>query len=538
MHLSRIGPFALEEPLDRSANSNVLRGVHVERQVSVAIKLLPSEVAQQAIGTGKFAGDIKRLQRLEHHGWVRVLGGAVEQGQPYLVQELVSGESLRELLNRRVRLPWEMAIEIVDNATQALMYAHANGYSHQRLTPARILLPPAGGVKLLGLDCKWADRDEVVAGSCALEVAHYLSPEQFRGRQSASFPQCDLFSLGVILYECLTGELPWPADSVNELRQARRDAPAPRISTKVLDCPVWLDVLADKLLAKVRSERLQTAEETHRAIVIAKRKADAGTGAAQQAFSGKQGTLAVKDEQGELRRIRAQKTRERDDSPFYERAWFLALCLSAVIGAGVWALWPPNEAKLFASAKPLMESDDPVDWKRAQEQFLKPLMERFPETSHAQAIAAFNDRYDLHRAEERIKNLGRFSRQPQSEVEGAIAEAWEHQRMGDRMTAWQKYESVIELFQHSIEKHDLVYVKLARQQIERIKSDQGPLTDVAAFLEQQLSKARALADLGELLEARRTLDSIISLYASNQELRPLVERARRQLSVLDAGTNP
>lgn len=534
MQLTRIGPFALEEPLGREANSNVLRAVHVERQMSMAIKLLPREVAKQAIGSGVFAGDIKRLQKLEHPNLVRVFGGAVEQGQPYLVLELIEGESLRELLNRRGKLPWEMAIEIVDGLAEALIYSHAHGFAHQRITPSRVLLPTSGGVKLTGLDCKWSDREDVINARCPMEVAHYLSPEQFRGRQSAGYPQSDLFSLGVILYECLTGELPWPVETVDQLRHARREGPAPRISTKVLDCPVWLDVLAEKLLAKVRSERLQSAEETHRAIVIAKSKADAGTGAAKHLFSGKKGSLGVK-ESGELKRIRRQKTAVRDDSPFYERAWFLALCLATVVGVGAWTLWPASEAELFAKAKPLMESDDPVDWKRAETQFLKPLLERFPNTAHLKEIEAFNDRYDIHRAEQRIKNLNRFAYEPKSEAEGAFASAWAFERFGDRMTAWQKYESLIELFDSTADPDERVYVKLARQQINRIKSDQASSTDKTAFLEETLAKAQTQADQGKLLEARRTLDSLISLYANNQEVRPLVQRAREQLAALDEG---
>lgn len=535
MQLTRIGPFALEAPLDGSAESNVLRGVHVERQLSMAIKLLSPAVAKEAMGRSSFADDVKRLQKLEHPGLARIYGGAVEQGQPYLALELVEGESLRERLNRRGKLPWEMTVEIIDALAEALTYAHEHGWIHQRITPERILLPEAGGVKLIGFDCKWADRDEVAASRCPMEVAHYLSPEQFRGRQSAGLPQCDLFSLGVILYECLTGEVPWPVPSPDHLRLARRDGPAPRISSRELDCPVWLDALAEKLLAKVRSDRIQTADETHRAIYIAKQKAEAGTGAAQQAWSGKKGSLAVGKDTSELQAIKRRRTTRQDDSPFYERAWFLAICLAAVVGVGVWSLWPESEAALFAKAKPLMESEDPVDWKRAQEQFLSPLLERFPETLHATEIEAFADRYAMHRAEERIKNLNRFGRQPKTEAERSFAEAWEFERFGDRLTAWQKYDALVQLFANSGENDDRIYAKLAQRQIERIKADQQTSADQIEFLEKYLETAKTQAEDGKLLEARRILDSVISLYAGNQELRPLVEQAREQLRLLDTG---
>ena len=535
MQLTRLGPFALEEPLDGLAGSNVVRGVHVEKKLSMAIKLLPRSVAKQAMGRSSFGDDIKQLQSLEHPGLVRVHGGAIEQGQPYLALELVDGESLRTRLARRRQLPWEMAIEIVDALAEALTYAHAQGIVHQRITPARILLTEEGEVKLTGFDCKWTDWDKVVGSRCPMLVAHYLSPEQFRGRQSASLPQSDLFSLGVILYECLTGELPWPANSSDQLRQARREGPAPRISSKVLDCPVWIDALAEKLLAKVRSDRFQTADETHRAIVLAKSKADAGTGAAQQMWSGKKSALSSHGDSSEIIKIKRRKTVRRDDSPFYERVWFLAACLATVIGLGVWSLWPASEEALFAKAKPLMESESPVDWKRAEQQFLKPLLERFPETSHTAEIDAFFDQYAMHRAEERIKNLRRFSRQPKSEAERSFAEAWEYQRFGDRLTAWQKYSAVIQLFADSTDPDEQVYAKLAKRQIERIKNDKQSSSDQIGFLEQHLEKARSLAEQGQLLEARRILDSLISLYARNQELRPQVEQAREQLRLLDAG---
>ncbi len=528
MQLSRIGPFALEEPLDGSATGNVLRGVHVDRQMAMAVKLLPRGVAREAMGRSPFAEDVKLLQKLEHPGIARILGGAVEKGQPYLVLELVEGESLRERLRRRGKLPWEMAVEIADGIAEALVDAHEKGFVHQRLTPARVLLPVDGGVKLVGFDCKWADRDEVVGLRGPMEVAHYLSPEQFRGKPSAGLPPCDLFSLGVILFECLTGEMPWPVDSPGALVQARRDGPAPRVSSRVFDSPVWLDGLTEKLLAKVRSQRLQTAEEARRALVLAKDKAHAGTGAAQHALSGK-----GKGAAGELRKFRRRRTESRDASPFYERVWFLAACLAGLVGGGVWSLWPASEADLIAKARPLMASESPVDWKRAETQYLGPLLERFPETEYAEEIRAFADRYAMHRAEERVKNLGRFGRQPKTEGERFFAEAWEYERFGDRLSAWKKYEALVHLLGNSAEETDRAYVGLAQRQIAKIKEDQQTSADQIAFVEQYLEQAKDHAEGGRLLEARRILDSVLSLYGKNREVRPQVERAREQLRDLD-----
>lgn len=306
MQLSRIGPIALEQPLGGAADSNVLRGHHVERNMALAVKLLPRELVNQAMRGDAFAADVKALTHLVHPNIVRVLGGAMESGQPYLAMELVEGESLRSRLDRLGRLPWETTVDLADAICLALDHAHKQGFVHGRLTPSRILLTPDGGVKLIGFDCAWSDRDEVLGLRLPCEEAHYLAQEVFKGKASGALPTVDLFSLGVILYECLTGKMPWPCKSVKELVQIRREHPAPRASATVLECPVWLDVLLARLLEVRRRDRIQSAEETHRAIVAAKLKVAQGAGAAQQALAGKQGALALKGDRQELRRLRKQ----------------------------------------------------------------------------------------------------------------------------------------------------------------------------------------------------------------------------------------
>jgi len=535
MQPTRIGPFAIEEPIDGLPDGNVYRGLHVELKLSMAIKLLPASIVNQVMGSSTFPEDVKSLQQLIHPQIVRCHGGAVEQGQPYLALEHVQGESLRSRIDRRGRLPWEMAIDIVDAACDALQYAHSNEFVHQRLTPARILLPEDGGVKLTGFDCAWADRDEVLGLRSPMQVAHYLAPEVFRGKQSASQAQCDLFSLGVILYECLAGKLPWAADSPADLVEARRTTPAPRVATTVLDCPVWLDVLVSRLLEVKRERRLQSAEDVHRALVDAKQKVASGMGAAQHAWSGRQGTLTVDKDRSEVRQIRKRGSKERDESPFYEQAWFLAICLLAVIGFGAWVLSPPSEDALFTKAKPLMESESKSDWRRAEEQYLGPLRERFPDTKYAAEIQAFDDRFAMHRAETRVMVNERLNRRPASESERQYGEAWRFEQMGDRLTAWQKYDALVSLFLKSESADDQAYVRLAQRQIGEIKADQGDADTQAGFVQKQLDRAKALVAAGDLIQARKVLDSIISLYEGNRELKPLLDRAREQMRQIDGG---
>src|SRR5262245_20491568 len=149
MLLSRIGPIALEEPLGGSADSNVLRGLHVERNLAMAVKLLPRQLVNRPMGGDSYAEDVKRLQRLVHPHIARVYGGAMDNGQPYLAMELVKGESLRSVLDRRGRVPWETMVDVAEQVCEALQYAHGQGVVHRRLTPSRVLVDDEGGAKLI-----------------------------------------------------------------------------------------------------------------------------------------------------------------------------------------------------------------------------------------------------------------------------------------------------------------------------------------------------------------------------------------------------
>jgi serine/threonine protein kinase len=530
MQLSRIGPIALEEPLGGTADSNVLRGVHLERNMTMAVKLLPRDLVNRAMGGDTFAADVKTLQKLVHPNIARTYGGAMDNGQPYLAMELVEGESLRCLLDRRGRLSWESTADIAEAICNALDYAHGQGMVHQRLTPSRVMLTVTGGVKLIGFDCQLADHDEVLGLHSPMTVAHYLAPEAFRGRQSAALPTSDLFSLGVIIYECLTGELPWKASTPGELIQVRRDQPAPRVSSKVLECPVWLDVLVSKLLETKRGIRLQTADATRRAIFDAKRKVAEGTGAAQQAWSGKQGALTVDSDRREIAQLRRKRVvRQREDGPFYEQAWFLAACLAVVVAIGAWIMWPKSEDALFAAARPLMESESPVDWRRAKEQYLDELVERFPETKYRDEISKFEDRMALNRAIERVKTLDRFGRSPQSDAERLYAEGWRAERFDDAPTARRRYDEV--LAKADVKDVDQrAYATLARRGIDRIKS--------ASAAQAKLDRAAQLVREGQTAQARQTLEDLVTLYGNDADLAPLVEQARQRLVELDRTKGP
>ncbi|WP_428307455.1 serine/threonine protein kinase [Lacipirellula sp.] len=534
MQPSRIGPIALEGPLGGSADSNVLRGVHIERNLRMAVKLLPRDMITRPMGGDYFSADVKLLQRLVHPNIARVMGGAIDEGQPYLALELVEGESLRSLLDRRGRLPWETTADIAESICEALHYVHTAKFIHQRLTPARIILLPEGGVKLVGFDCQMTDKDQVLGLRSPMGVANYLAPEIFKGKGSAALPTADMFSVGVILYECLTGSLPWQAKTPSELVVARRAGPAPRVSASVLECPVWLDVLVSKLLETKRGIRLATADGTRRAILDAKRKVAEGMGAAKHAMSGKQGALAMKADRKEIAALRKHQTPTvKDDSPFYERAWFLGLCLASLIAVAAWAMWPKSEAELYAEFAPTLASESYTDWRTVSDK-VADFRERFPESKHNAELDAFEDKVAEGKAMIEVKNLDRFANTPNSKAQSLFAQGQKRQQFGDLMSAWELYEQAIEAVPTDAPADVKVYGRLATKKIAEIKASPDARRTLAQMAEAKLVEADELIEEGKLLPAKVLLTEFVELYGGNPKLREQATAARAKISEIDA----
>jgi hypothetical protein len=271
------------------------------------------------------------------------------------------------------------------------------------------------------------------------------------------------------------------------------------------------------------------------ALAEAKRNVEAGVSTAQRALSARSATLLPAADRRELERIRRKRIKKKDTSPFYERAWFLALCLAVVVAVITWAVWPPSEEELYREAAALMASSDPVDWYRAQDHYLVPLRERFPEGKYALQVQQWFDQIEMEQAENRLQNYVRFGRTPATEAERLYAEGWRYEQFGDRITALARYRATLNLLADSERDEDRPVVNLAKRQIAAITqaggaSDDGGPADRGEFVRGQLERAEKLAADGQAVEADAIYGSIVELYAGNRELEPLVERARERLA--------
>lgn len=223
----------------------------------VAVKILSPQHAADPGFLARFEGEARHAAAVSHPRLVTVFDCGVEDGTPFIVMELVAGRTLRQVLDETGVLPPGQAVGIAVAVCEGLDAAHTAGLVHRDITPANIVLNGAE-VKILDFGIARADatRTATAAGTVVGTVA-YLSPEQASGRPAD--PRSDLYSLGCVLFEMLTGEPPFTADSAVGLayRQVHDDPGLPSALRPGL--PARLDQITAQLLAKDPASRPPTA---------------------------------------------------------------------------------------------------------------------------------------------------------------------------------------------------------------------------------------------------------------------------------------
>ncbi len=247
----------------------VYRALHPVTQRSVAIKVLRPELTNRLDIAGRFSTEAEAMSRVIHPNIVQVLNfGQLPDGQHYLMMELVHGDSLKQLLERTGRLPMLDALSVCEQLLKGLAAAHGAGVVHRDLKPGNVMVTRdergAIGVKLL--DFGLARIDTVISessigregrSSTFAGTPEYIAPEQAGGFRVDT--QGDLYSLGVMLFEMLSGRLPFVASSTWGLLHMHSFVRPPRLSTLLPDVPKSLDDFIDQLLMKDSAARPASA---------------------------------------------------------------------------------------------------------------------------------------------------------------------------------------------------------------------------------------------------------------------------------------
>ncbi len=528
---SRIGPLALEAPLGNKG-SKVFRAVHVQQKMQVAVRIYPVPFGMTPESKKDFAEQMELLKKLRHPGIVRCYGGGFDQRDAYLVYELVDGESLEKMLDRRQRLPWEVVLDYGIQLSDALQVAHDSQWYHGRIRPDKLVLTADGAkIKIADFRRDWA-ASNLFRNATKISDLAYCAPEQLNEDQEEPIANvaCDLYSLGAVLYHMLTGRSPFVATQAADMKQSILKETLPPVASVVLDCPIWLNAIIEQLLEKDPNLRLYSAAAVSMALKEAHKRATLGTSVAQHAVSGFSPLqLKSADRQEAEKVLGRKKVRERvsNDGPaFYERAWFLVVCLLAIGLAVGWAMMPLSERQLRDRAEKLLASKEAVDANDAKDRYLSQLIERFPESENADWAKEQIATIDMNNAERRMERNAKLGREA-TEAERRYLEARRYERFDDRLTAAQKYTAIIQLMKDSEE--DRPVVNLARRQLEEIKKNPPSIQELRKFLLGKIDEAEKLYDKGDVVESTRIYESIVSLYNGNVELKPIVEQAQSKL---------
>jgi len=213
----------------------------------VAVKLLRREVIEDADIAMRFRREALAATVLRHRNIVACLETGTDDGQPYLVMELIEGEDLAARLRREGRLAAGDVARIGLDVARALGVAHVRGIVHRDVKPGNILLSRDGRAMVtdFGIARLAADAEGAIPGT-TLGSVHYFSPEQASG--ATTTPASDTYSLGLVLFEALTGRRAWSGDTTAQLAAVRIDAPAPSPRVVRPDVPAALDAIVVRAL--------------------------------------------------------------------------------------------------------------------------------------------------------------------------------------------------------------------------------------------------------------------------------------------------
>lgn len=218
--------YRLLERLAIGGMGEVWRASDAVTGLQVAVKLLRLELGSDVRARTRFESEARFAAELRHPGIARAFDFGEHGGRTFLVMELVSGEPLDEILARDGGLPLEAVLDLVVQAGRALTVAHEAGIVHRDVKPANLMVSPDGTVKItdFGIARRLAAASQTQTGM-VMGTAHYISPEQAQGKELS--PKADLYSLGVVAYECLTGAPPFDGSTPVEVALKHvRDAPA------------------------------------------------------------------------------------------------------------------------------------------------------------------------------------------------------------------------------------------------------------------------------------------------------------------------
>jgi beta-lactam-binding protein with PASTA domain/predicted Ser/Thr protein kinase len=253
--------YEVEARIGAGGMAEVWRGHDRVLNRTVAIKTLLPQFARDASFVDRFRREAQAAARLNHSGIVSVYDSGTDGDTPYIVMEFIEGRTLADYLSSGKTLPPMQAAQIAKDIAESLAVAHAQGVIHRDIKPANVMVTRDGKVLVMdfGIARLISGPETAPQTSAVLGTASYLSPEQAQGQPVDA--RTDIYALGVVLYEMLTGRPPFTGDSPMAIAYKQVNATPPAPSSANPDVPPELDAVVMRALSKNPANRYQTGKE-------------------------------------------------------------------------------------------------------------------------------------------------------------------------------------------------------------------------------------------------------------------------------------
>jgi eukaryotic-like serine/threonine-protein kinase len=252
--------YRLDEQIGSGGMSTVYRAFDPTLERWVAIKLMHRDISEDPDQLERFRREARAVARLQHPHVVTVIDFGEDDGTPYIVLECIQGETLKERIRRLGRLPVAEAVAYAVEIGRALSAAHAERLVHRDVKPQNVLIDSEGRAKVTDFGiARSLEAHGLTATGRVLGTTDYVSPEQALGLDVTE--QSDLYSLGVVLFEMLTGEVPFKADSQVAVAMKHVKDPPPDVQRRRPEVSAALAAVVERAMAKETDNRYRTAQE-------------------------------------------------------------------------------------------------------------------------------------------------------------------------------------------------------------------------------------------------------------------------------------
>ena len=422
----RLGSFHIDSKIGSGAMGEVFKAsqkLKDGRTRIAAVKIVSADFLERDLALKRFQREAEILAQLRHPNIVRYYAHGKFQGTYYYAMEFVEGETLDAVLERQEYLPWQDVVDLGIQLCQALQYAHDHQVVHRDLKPSNLMIAAENRIKLTDFGiAKDLDAEvNLTRTGRTLGTAAYMAPEQIRGNPPISH-KTDLYALGCLLYQMLTGKPPFEGKAAVVLMHAHMAEPPPRPSGKIPDVPRALDDLVVQLMSKEPSERPWDAAQVAHLLEELRGRAKRGdriemvfdrarekvaatggivipqTNGGTRATGSRAGTSNRMRKPAKGRTSRPSEEGQSSDRRRLIETSLLAMALVGLIGLIAYLVWPPSMETLYEKATPLIQSDSRVDWKRALTEYVEPIERRFDDHPYAEEFAELRDRIALDEA--------------------------------------------------------------------------------------------------------------------------------------------